>query len=87
VYACHVQHERVTYPAVTNIGFRPTFAGGETQLTIETHILDFSGDLYGATLALDFTARLRPEIKFNGIEALVEQIQQDIARARVLLAK
>jgi len=87
VYACRVQHERVTYPAVTNIGFRPTFAGGETQLTVETHILDFSGDLYGATLALDFTARLRPEIKFNGIEALVEQIQQDIARARVLLAK
>jgi riboflavin kinase/FMN adenylyltransferase len=87
VYACRAVHDRVVYPAVANIGFRPTFAGGEAQPTIEAHLLDFSGDLYGAAVSLDFVARLRAELKFSGIEALVAQIQQDIAQARVLLAK
>lgn len=85
VYACRAQHAGVTYPAVANIGYRPTFAGGESQPTIETHLLDFSSDLYGANLGLEFIARLRAEMKFDGIETLVAQIQRDMAKAREIL--
>jgi riboflavin kinase/FMN adenylyltransferase len=88
VYACWA------YPpggektkAVVNIGFRPTFEGSEPRPVIEAHLLDdYHGDLYGQTLALDFMARLRPEIKFPGIDALLAQIKQDIVQARLLLA-
>ncbi len=68
--------------AVVNIGYRPTFNGGDPRPTCEAHILDFSGDLYGQTLHLAFTKRLRGEIKFDGVDALVAQIQRDIAEAR-----
>jgi len=52
---------------------------------VEAHLLDFDGDLYGQTLALDFIARLRDEQTFPSLNALVEQIQRDIARAREIL--
>ncbi|MEP7359243.1 MAG: riboflavin kinase [Anaerolineales bacterium] len=52
---------------------------------IEAHLLDFSGDLYGQPLTLEFIARLRPEQKFPGVEALLAQIQRDIATARQIL--
>ncbi|MBL8055518.1 MAG: bifunctional riboflavin kinase/FAD synthetase [Anaerolineales bacterium] len=73
--------------AVANIGFRPTFNSAEPRLTLEAHLLDFSGDLYGRRLSLAFQARLRPEMKFPGVEALVAQIQSDIAAARHVLAQ
>ncbi|MDY0018751.1 MAG: bifunctional riboflavin kinase/FAD synthetase [Anaerolineae bacterium] len=69
--------------AVTNIGTRPTFDHSET--TIEAHLLDFSEEIYGATLRLEFLARLRPERRFNSAEALIAQIQQDKAAARAWL--
>jgi riboflavin kinase / FMN adenylyltransferase len=71
---------------VVNIGFRPTFEGSEPRPIIEAHLLDFSGDLYGQRLSLDFVARLRPEMKFPGVDALLTQIKQDIMQARLLLA-
>jgi riboflavin kinase/FMN adenylyltransferase len=71
-------------PAVTNIGVRPTFAG--LHRTVETHLLDWSGDLYGQTLRIAFLHRLRGEQKFNGIAELVAQIQRDADQARRLLA-
>lgn len=86
VYACHAHWGgALPQPAVTNIGFRPTFNSSQPTLTVEAHLLDYSGDLYGREVALDFVARLRPEMKFPGVEALVAQIRADIATARRLL--
>jgi len=70
-------------PAVINVGERPTFGGGGP--VIEAHLIDFSADLYGTRLRLEFQAHLRAERRFPGPEALVAQIHADIAKARVLL--
>ena len=71
--------------AVANLGRRPTFGGG--QVTLEVHVVDFEGDLYGARVRLEFHARLRGEERFDGPEALVARIGRDIAAARALLSK
>ena len=84
VYACWARTDDGRWPAVANIGVRPTF-GEDAAPTIEAHLLDFAGDLYGQDMALDFVARLRPEIKFAGVESLVAQIKADIEQARKLL--
>ena len=68
------------YRGVTNIGARPTF--GEDRKAIETHILDFDGDLYGKTLSIEFVDRLRGIFKFDSKEELRAQILQDIERVR-----
>jgi riboflavin kinase/FMN adenylyltransferase len=80
VYACRTRVGDTIYGAVVNAGVRPTF--GEQVFTVEAHLLDFSGDLYGRRVQLDFVARLREEKKFAGVEALRTQIAEDIARAR-----
>ena len=72
-----------TYPSAVNIGIRPTF-DGTSALTVEAHLLNFSGDLYGQRLYLHFLARLREERKFDSVDALVAQIREDIGRAREL---
>ena len=72
-----------SHPAVVNVGARPTFGG--TTVTIEAHLLDFDGELYGRVVRLGFEHRLRGERRFPGAEALVEQIHDDIALARTLL--
>jgi len=69
------------YPGVTNIGHRPTF-GGDSAVSIETHLLDWSGEALGAPAALRFLRRLRPEQRFESVSALRAQIERDIARAR-----
>ena len=72
--------------AVTNIGVRPTF-GANNELTVESNILDFSGDLYGAQVRLEFFAFLREERKFNSPEELRAQIDLDIAATRSYFAQ
>jgi len=68
---------------VASLGFRPTFAGARPKTPIlETHVLDFDGDLYGATLDIAFIARLREERKYPSSAALMAQIRRDIAAAR-----
>src|SRR5690554_3419976 len=84
VYAGWMQVDDKSYPAVTNIGLRPTFEGDE-RTTVEAHLIDFSGDLYGKEVRLSFIARLRDEKKFDGVEALIAQINADIERGRELL--
>ena len=66
---------------VTNIGVRPTVDNGG-QVTAETHILDYQGNLYGRRVRIEFFTRLRPEIKFSDVEELKRQIHQDCASAR-----
>jgi riboflavin kinase/FMN adenylyltransferase len=68
---------------VTNIGYRPTVNKNENAaLSIETHLLDFSGDLYGHEVTLEFLIRLREERQFSGEQELIRQITLDIGRAR-----
>lgn len=75
------------FQAVANLGVRPTLQASADRLQIEVHLLDFHGDLYGRQLELQFTARLRDELRFDSREALVRQIAIDIQRARELLAR
>ncbi len=72
------------WSGVANLGVRPTVGGTKTQL--EAHLFDFSGDLYGRTLAVELLAFIRPERKFETLDALKAQIAQDSARARGILA-
>ncbi len=71
-------------PGVTNVGKNPTFSDG--GMNVETHLLDFEGDLYGRHLTLHFVERLRAEMRFSGPQELAEQIARDCQAARALLA-
>ncbi|MEJ5240013.1 MAG: bifunctional riboflavin kinase/FAD synthetase [Anaerolineales bacterium] len=82
VYVCRAYVGEKRFAAVTNIGFRPTFATSTPRPLIEAHLLDFEGDLYDQELRLEFVARIRQEQRFPGPEALVNQILQDIREAR-----
>jgi riboflavin kinase/FMN adenylyltransferase len=85
VYACLAEVAGAQYAAVTNIGTRPTFDGSDASPVVETHLLDFEGDLYGQALQLAFMARMRDEKRFAGPVELVEQIRADIVQARLIL--
>ncbi len=82
VYACFVKIDKRPYAAVTNIGTRPTF--NLNEISIESHILDFDGDLYDEKLELFFIKKLRNEKKFENSEQLRVQILSDIDKARNL---
>ena len=73
------------YPAVANLGRRPTF--DKTEDLLEVHIFDYAGDLYGKRLRAAFADRVRPERRFDGIEALKAQIAIDCDTARAILAR
>ncbi len=81
VYACLADG----HPAAVSIGVRPTFVTGRGEL-IEAFLIDFSGDLYGHRLRLDFLERLRGERRFDSADALVEQMADDVSRARAVAA-
>jgi len=72
-------------PAAINVGVRPTFKTNDPPLA-EVFVLDFDGDLYGAHAEVEFTAHLRPELKFDSADALVAQMDEDVARTRQVLA-
>jgi riboflavin kinase / FMN adenylyltransferase len=83
IYVAMADVNGIANPAVVSIGVRPTFGPGER--TIEAYLLDFDRDIYGAEMRLQFIDRLRGEEKFDSVEALVEQMNQDVADARKLL--
>jgi|AMZC01.1.fsa_nt_AMZC01002609.1_2 riboflavin kinase/FMN adenylyltransferase len=83
VYAGWAHLNGETFMAVANIGNRPTFNG--KTVTVEAYLLDFDRDIYGAHLIFDLVAFLRPELKFNGVEALIAQMHQDVAQGRAIL--
>lgn len=85
VYACCSWLRGTPLPSVVNVGVRPTFHNAEEPI-VEAHLLDWSGDLYGQTLRLDFWYRLRNERKFSSVEQLVEQITRDVDHARELMS-
>ena len=80
VYACAACFGQEVYPAVTNIGTRPTVNG--EHVTVEAWLLDFEGDLYGQELTLAFCRYLRPEKKFNSLEELKAEIEKNAAETR-----
>lgn len=83
VYACQALTEGALYPAVTNIGCRPTVEGD--HITVEPWLLDFEGDLYGKRVQLIFHAYLRGEEKFPSLEALKAQILTDAEKTRKII--
>ena len=79
---------RSEHEAVVNIGFRPTVTGERpTAPLVEVHLFDFEDELYGLHLEVEFVAHIRPEQRFDGLEALSAQIAKDAAAAREILAK
>lgn len=87
VYVCKAHVHGKTIGAVTNIGVRPTFENQSTSPTVEAHLLNYDGDLYGKRMKLDFVARLRDERRFESIESLVHQINTDIQIGREILSR
>jgi len=84
VYAVTVDlDEKISIPGVANVGMNPTF--GNNRRTIEAHLFDFSADLYGQRLRINFLEHIREERKFPSVPELVRQIQEDADRARALL--
>jgi riboflavin kinase/FMN adenylyltransferase len=86
VYAGQAIVDGTVYKAVMNIGFRPTLDRPERSLRAEAHLLEFSGDLYGRELEFVFFQKLRAELKFATLDALKEQIAQDVSAAEAALA-
>jgi riboflavin kinase/FMN adenylyltransferase len=89
VYACRaaveLDGEWKWWPAATNVGVRPTFVTGR-GLLVEAFLLGFEGDLYGRELRLAFLERLRGELRFDSVEALVEQMERDVEDTRRIAA-
>jgi riboflavin kinase/FMN adenylyltransferase len=81
VYACRARVDGVERLAAVNVGVRPTFQTGR-GLLVEAFLLDFEGDLYGQTLALEFIGRLRGEQRFDTVEGLIEQMDRDVVETR-----
>lgn len=84
IYAGHLVRGKELLAAAISIGTNPTFAGDERR--VETYVLDFDGDLYGEHVGLSFTQRLRDTVRFDTVDALVDQMHLDVARTRELLA-
>jgi riboflavin kinase/FMN adenylyltransferase len=84
IYAVRFRVEGRQYGGVANFGSRPTVDNGPPLL--EVFVFDFAGDLYGKTVEVDFIAFLRPEEKFDGLDALTVQMRKDEAEARKILA-
>ncbi len=83
VYVVKVKWREEYYDGVINIGRRPTFE--KSAPTLEIHLIDFEGDLYGERLRIYFVDRLRDELKFSSVEALQEAVLEDIRNAKTLL--
>jgi riboflavin kinase/FMN adenylyltransferase len=84
IYAVRMMVDGVMQKGVASWGRRPTVDNGPPWL--EIHLLDFKGDLYGKEVEVRFVSWLRPEEKFDGLEALVAQIEKDVAQARGILS-
>lgn len=84
VYLSRSHFDNEVRYGITNVGVRPTVS--ENMLCAETHIFDFTGDLYGETVTVELIDFIRPEQKFSSIEALSTQVNKDIAKARKIIS-
>lgn len=85
VYAVVAESARGTFGGMMNLGPRPTF--GDDRVTLEVHLFDADGDWYGADIRVQFVARLRDTVRFDGIEALRVQLGRDAENARRALTQ
>ncbi len=85
VYAVKAEVNGKTYGGAANLGYNPTF--GDTDLSLEVHLFDFSGDIYGMPITIRFIDRLRDEKRFSGPDELVRQIRDDVNSAKKILAE
>ena len=83
--ACFWSLRRTPLTAVASLGTRPTVDG--TKMLLEVHVFDFAADLYGREIEVEFVAKLRDEVKFDSLEALIVQMKVDAAQARDVLSK
>jgi len=86
VYLAEAWIQGVLYHGVVNLGYRPTVSGGRSERVLEIYLLDFNRDIYGENVEVRFVRYLRPERKFDNLEALVRQIDVDVQQARELFA-
>jgi riboflavin kinase/FMN adenylyltransferase len=84
IYATWVIIDGTRRPAATSVGVRPTF--GLTQRLVEVYVMDFSGDLYGKTISIEFVNKVRDQETFDSVDELVKQIDQDVIDSREVLA-
>lgn len=84
VYAGYLEWKGERHPAVINVGYNPTFEDRDRPI-VEVHALDFDADLYDKVIGVEFTHRLRDELKFPDADSLMEEIRRDIKKARELL--
>lgn len=80
VYVTFCTHDGIRYPAITNVGVKPTI-GDDYRKNMETHIFNFNKETYGEVIRIEFIKKMRDEIKFNTREELIEQIKSDSAEA------
>jgi riboflavin kinase/FMN adenylyltransferase len=85
IYACWAWLAGERHAAAVNIGINPTFTPDKQTPNVEAYLLDFDQDIYGQEVTLDFVARLRDELRFPSVEALLEQIWRDVADVRQIL--
>lgn len=86
IYAVRVRWGTANHQGVVNIGVRPTFEDHGERI-VEAHVLEFTGDLYGRILEVEFIERLRPERRFESAKALIAQMKEDIAQTRRLFGE
>jgi riboflavin kinase/FMN adenylyltransferase len=85
VYAVRMRRGDAWIDGVANVGTNPTF--GEEPRSLEVYLFDFDGDLYGERVSVALVERLRGEVAFGSVAALVAQIERDVADARAVLAR
>jgi riboflavin kinase / FMN adenylyltransferase len=84
VYFAQATLDGVIYPGVVNLGYRPTVSSGKSERVLEIHLLDFDREIYGKDVEVRFVRYLRPEQKFENLDALARQIEFDVQQARRL---
>ena len=84
IYAGFLRHEGRRLPAAVSVGYNPVFEGKDIR--VEAYVLDYTGNLHGAHVGLDFVGRIREERNFDSVDALVEEMGRDVQRAKQILA-
>jgi len=85
IYACWAYLSAERHMAAVNLGTNPTFTPDKQTLNVEAYLLDFDREIYGEVVLLEFVERLRDELKYESVEALVRQIEADVRQTREIL--